>query len=100
MAVRGVSKTAYRGSIPRPGAIGAWRNWSTRVPQEHVGTACACSSPAAPTSRIKPQPGLFSYTLATGGNRGTSPRLPGQAGSHAPERVGPYRKESFGAVSI
>ena len=65
-----------------------------------MGTARACSSPAAPTSRIKPQPGLLSYTPATGGNRGTSPRLPGQAGSHTPERVGPYRKESFGAASI
>lgn len=56
------------------------------------GTARACSSPAVPTSRIKPQPGLFSYTPATGGNRGTSPRLPGQAGSHTPERVGALPK--------
>lgn len=28
---------------------GAWRNWQTRVPQEHAGIARAGSSPAAPT---------------------------------------------------
>lgn len=30
--------------------IGAWRNWQTRVPQEHAGIARAGSNPAAPTS--------------------------------------------------